>query len=83
MTDLTFAMPLRFKESLKESKDWKERNAYESWKTRFAGKNVYLIGWCDNAFSVVYKLGDYYCENISGHPLFLFEPVAISTGEEE
>lgn len=70
--ELTFAMPLVFKESL-ASGDHGERNAYASWKNRFSGKVVFLIGWCDNAFAVVDRLGDYHCENISGHPSFLFE----------
>jgi hypothetical protein len=71
--ELTFAMPLVFKESLATG-DHGERNAYVSWKKRFSGKTVFLIGWCDSAFSVVDRLGDYHCENISGHPSFLFEP---------
>jgi hypothetical protein len=70
--ELRFAMPLVFKESLSNG-DSRERNAHTSWKNRFSGKTVFLIGWCDNAFAVVDRLGDYHCENISGHPSFLFE----------
>lgn len=70
--ELTFGMPLIFKESL-ASGDSVELNAYTSWKNRFSGKKVFLIGWCDGAYSVVDRLGDYHCENISGHPSFLFD----------
>ena len=70
--ELTFGMPLVFRESL-ASGDHGERNAHAAWKNRFSGKTVFLIGWCDCAYSVVDRLGDYYCENISGHPSFLFE----------
>lgn len=70
--ELIFAMPLVFKESLATG-DHGERNAYAAWKNRFGGKTVFLIGWSDSAFAVVDQLGDYHCENISGHPSFLFE----------
>jgi len=65
--DLKFAMPLKMRTDL-------DQNTYRSWKNLFENKTVYLIGWCDTAFVVVYALGDYYSEPIGMKPWDLFEP---------
>lgn len=71
--ELKFAMPLQFRDDLEHGAqdDW---NTWISWRGRFSGKTVYLIGWTDGAYAVVDRLGDYHCENISGHPSRMFEP---------
>ncbi|MGJ8493502.1 hypothetical protein ACR4XK_11900, partial [Glaesserella parasuis] len=71
--ELHFGMPLIFRESLNEGSAT-EKNIYASWRKRFSGRVVFLIGWCESAFSVVDKLGDYHCENCSGHPSVMFDP---------
>lgn len=72
--ELKFAMPLRLRSDLATATEFWEQNKYRSWRNRFEGKTVFLIGWCDTAFTVVERLGDYNTESLGMQPWDLFEP---------
>ena len=59
--ELKFAMPMKLRD-----------DACSAWD-KYRKHPVYLIGWCDSAYSFVGKLGDYDIEFVSGHPSALFE----------
>lgn len=59
--ELKFAMPMKLRD-----------DACSAWD-KYRKHPVYLIGWCDSAYSFVGKLGDYNIEFVSGHPSALFE----------
>lgn len=59
--ELKFAMPMKLRD-----------DACSAWD-KYRKHPVYLIGWCDSAYSFVEKLGDYNIEFVSGHPSALFE----------
>ena len=71
--ELRFAMPMKLRD-----------DACSAWD-KYRKHPVYLIGWCDSAYSFVGKLGDYNIEFVSGHPSALFEicptPRALDDGQ--
>ena len=76
---LEFGMPLKLRENLGYG-DFLDRNRSIAFR-RFQGKTVFLVGWCEIAFAIVSKRGDYNFEFFTGHPFDLFE-TASDTGEQ-